>query len=107
PDASDDQRVLLAHREITLMDEIDAAFPTMHENGGDLPTECIFLFALEMATDMFVGEYDAPSYAAWLGTSDDRPAYAYHRRLLQLLQSRRPTERWVLKAPSHLSRLRA
>ena len=31
-----------------------------------------------------------------------RPAYAFHRRFLQHLQSRCPGERWVLKSPGHL-----
>src|SRR6185436_8327997 len=34
-----------------------------------------------------------------------RPAYDYHRRMLQLLQSRHRGERWALKAPSHLHNL--
>ena len=29
------------------------------------------------------------------------PAYRWHRMLLQLLQWRHPTERWVLKSPGH------
>jgi hypothetical protein len=36
-----------------------------------------------------------------------RPAYAYHRQMLQLLQWRAPRERWVLKAPSHMATLDA
>src|SRR5262249_53771083 len=35
------------------------------------------------------------------------PAYAHHRRMLRVLQWRDRRERWVLKAPSHLSTLPA
>ena len=35
------------------------------------------------------------------------PAYAQHRLALQTLQSRQPTERWVLKTPNHLWHLDA
>jgi hypothetical protein len=35
------------------------------------------------------------------------PAYAQHRLALQTLQSRQPTERWVLKTPYHLWHLDA
>jgi hypothetical protein len=35
------------------------------------------------------------------------PAYAQHRLALQTLQSRRPTERWILKTPNHLWHLDA
>ena len=102
-----DPRVVASDLEITLMDAAIPAMTGMHENAGDLPTECIFLFAHQLATDMFTGEFSVPSYTLWLHTQDPAPLYSYHRRLLQLLQSRHRGERWVLKAPSHLSMLPA
>jgi hypothetical protein len=101
-----DERIRRADLEIRIMDEIVPAMRTIHELGGDQPNECIFLFAFAFASDMWVGRFHVPSYAVWLGTHDLRPAYAYHARLLKLLQWRHPKPRWVLKAPSHLSRLR-
>lgn len=102
-----DPRALAADLEITLMDAAVPAMTGMHENAGDLPTECIFLFAHQLATDMFTGEFHVPSYTLWLHGQDLAPLYAYHRRLLQLLQSRHRGEQWVLKAPSHLAQLPA
>jgi hypothetical protein len=99
-----DPRIEQVQREITLMDEADPAFPGMHALAADLPTECIYVFAHQFASDMFVGEFNVPSYAVWTGTTDLTPAYQYHRRFLQLLQWRHPG-RWVLKAPSHLGHL--
>jgi hypothetical protein len=55
---------------------------------------------------MFTGEFHVPSYTLWLHTQDQAKLYAYHRRLLQLLQSRHRGQ-WVLKAPSHLGQLPA
>ncbi len=48
-------------------------------------------------------QYTLPVYRyhAWWRTTDMTSAYAYHRRVLQLLQSRCPPERWLLKAPHH------
>ena len=40
------------------MDEIVPAFTAMHENGGQLPTECIFLFAHQFSSDMYTGLYN-------------------------------------------------
>jgi hypothetical protein len=102
-----DARALAADLEITLMDAALPSLTSMHENAGDLPTECIFLFAHQLATDMFTGEFAIPSYTLWLHAQDPAPLYAYHQRLLQLLQSRHRAERWVLKAPSHLGQLPA
>jgi hypothetical protein len=101
-----DPRAAAAELEITLMDAAVPALTGMHENAGDLPTECIFLFAHQFATDMFTGEFFVPSYTLWLHGQDPAPLYAYHRRLLQLLQSRHPGQ-WALKAPSHLGQLPA
>ncbi|MBM4265323.1 MAG: sulfotransferase [Deltaproteobacteria bacterium] len=100
-----DPRILAAHREVSLMDEVIPSLPSMQEVGGGLASECIYLLAHQLATDMFVGNFDVPSYMTWTITTDQKPAYDYHRRLLQLLQSRHRGERWALKAPSHLHNL--
>ncbi|MFC9660205.1 sulfotransferase family protein [Nocardia sp. NPDC127606] len=42
-----------------------------------------------------------PGYAQWLSDQDWTPAYARHRRNLQLI-GMNDTRRWVLKNPSHL-----
>jgi hypothetical protein len=97
--------VATTHAEITLMDEMVPAFTSMHENGGHLPTECIFAFAHQFASDQFTGLYNVPSYTIWKSDVDLDPIYQWHRRMLQTLQWATPTERWVVKAPSHLSSL--
>ncbi len=95
-----------AAQEIELQNHALPAIRTMHEHGAHLPSECIYLFAHEFATDMFTGYYQIPSYTMWMAARDQTPLYARHRRLLQLLQWRRPARRWVLKAPSHMNHLR-
>jgi hypothetical protein len=95
-----------AAQEIELQNHALPATRTMHELGAELPNECIYLFAHELATDMFTGFYQIPSYTMWMATHDLTPLYARHRRLLQLLQWSRPAQRWVLKAPSHMNHLR-
>jgi hypothetical protein len=96
--------------EIKMMDAMVPAFTTMHENGGDRPTECIFAFAHQFSSDMFTGIYHVPSYTIWKSGADQTPAYQWHKRMLQTLQwgarpSGGPDRSWVLKAPSHLSEL--
>jgi hypothetical protein len=46
-------------------------------------------------------------YQAWWRAADMRPTYAYHRRVVKLLQSRRPPNRWLFKAPHHNFHLEA
>ena len=48
-----------------------------------------------------------PSYHTWIARQDLRPAYAYWKKMLQLLQWQKKqrglsAERWVLKTPVHL-----
>ncbi len=102
-DASGD----LCDDEIKLMDEIVPAFTSMHENGGRLPTECIFSFAHQFSSDMYTGLYNVGQYTIWRSDQDQSPIYDWHKRHLQTLQwvAERPTPRWVVKAPSHLSAL--
>ncbi|MBY0401672.1 sulfotransferase [Myxococcota bacterium] len=40
-------------------------------------------------------------YHAWWRTGDMRAAFAYHVRVARLLQSSRPPNRWLYKAPHH------
>jgi hypothetical protein len=93
--------------EITLMDEMVPAFTAMHENGGRLPTECIFAFAHQFSSDIYTGLYNVADYTVWRSGQDQAPIYDWHKHHLQTLQwvAERPTTRWVLKAPSHLSAL--
>jgi hypothetical protein len=97
----------LCDDEIRLMDEIVPAFTSMHENGGALPTECIFAFAHQFSSDVYTGLYNVADYTIWRSGQDQAPIYDWHRRHLQTLQhvTPAPTIRWVVKAPSHLSAL--
>jgi sulfotransferase family protein len=102
-DASGD----LCDAEIKLMDEMVPAFTAMHENGGRLPTECIFIFAHQFSSDMYTGLFNVGEYTVWRSGIDQTPIYEWHKRHLQTLQwvADRPTQRWVVKAPSHLGHL--
>lgn len=53
------------------------------------------------------GAYPMPDdYIDWWLNADFTSFYSYHRRVLQLLQSRRSPHLWLLKSPPHLFRLR-
>jgi hypothetical protein len=97
-----DPRIARADREVKLWEKIAPAYATMHQNGGGVPQECIYLTAQAFRSDLLSGFYRVPSYAAWLARCDMQPGYEHHRRVLRLLQWRCPSPRWVLKAPSHL-----
>lgn len=102
-----DARIPGTDHEVKLWHEIAPEYLTMHANAAVHPQECIFLMAHELASEHFSGVLDVPSYALWLATHDLTPAFRFHRRMLQTLQWKHPGERWLLKAPSHLTTLPA
>ncbi len=102
----DRARAITADHEVRHWERICPEYLTMHENGGDLPTECIFVTAHTFMSEHWSGVHDVPTYNRWLQRTDLRPAYRWHRRHLAHLQHHTPPSgRWVLKAPSHLSAL--
>jgi hypothetical protein len=97
---------LVGHQVHASWADLQPAYESMHHNHGDEPNECIFATMLEFLSDQWAGTYEVPSYSAYLVGTDQTEAYRYHRKVLQTLQRRSGGDRWVLKAPSHLSQLR-
>jgi hypothetical protein len=102
-----DPRIRRAHRDLTLWHALVPAYKTMHEMGGRIPCECGDITMNTFLGDRFMALHQVPGYAAWAGAQDMRPVYAFHRRMLQILQWRLARERWVLKAPAHMNWLPA
>jgi hypothetical protein len=77
----------------------------MHLYELDATTEDVWLLGLEAKAQMCT----APVFGfhAWWRDCDMRPAYAYQRRAIRLLQSRRPPNRWLFKAPHYAFHLEA
>jgi hypothetical protein len=78
-------------------------FKAMHPMGPQFAQECVRITAGDFRSMIFPTQYRVPSYAKWLiEEADMASAYRWHRRFLQVLQSRHHGERWVLKSPGHL-----
>lgn len=102
--ASDPRREHI-HNLVTQWSRVAPEFATMHEMGGHIPAECGMLWANTFVSDHIAALYQIPSYHAWYASADLEPVYAWHRRMLQLLQWRNPRKHWLLKAPEHMSHL--
>ncbi len=95
-------------RRLQLIEENERVSPelkAMHLYDADATTE-----DTEVLGMAFHGQqYTLPVYGyhAWWRAADPGSAYAYHRRVVQLLQSRRPPDRWLFKAPHHNFHLEA
>ena len=89
------------------LDYLIPQFRRMHPMEADLPHEELQLAALTFRSFFFEGSFRLPRYRPWYAAGDQREAYAYLRRVLQLLQWVRGSGRWVLKSPQHLERIDA
>jgi len=74
---------------------------SIHYEDADSPTECQFLMTPSFCAQVYEAQADIPTYRHWfLHEADYRPAFRFHKRMLQLLQSDTPG-RWTLKNPWH------
>ncbi len=73
----------------------------IHHEDADSPTECQFAMAPSFCAQVYDSQAHIPGYGDWfLHEADYLPAFRYHKRLLQLLQSDAPGH-WTLKNPWH------
>jgi hypothetical protein len=77
-------------------------FFAIHPVEAEAPEEEVILLDYTFLSTVAEATLHVPSFAAWLETQDQTPAYRYLKAMLQLLQWQAPGERWILKTPHHL-----
>ncbi|HEX5096881.1 MAG TPA: sulfotransferase, partial [Acidimicrobiia bacterium] len=98
-----DPRVAASDESLAMVDLVIPGFRSMHPMGAQLPQECVRITALDFKSMIHPTQYYVPSYARWLlNEADMSSAYRWHRIFLQHLQSKHPTDRWILKSPGHI-----
>jgi hypothetical protein len=104
----DDPRAAEVQATLDMADTLIPGFTDFHPMGARLGQECVRMTAGDFRSMIFPTQYRVPSYNRWLlYEADLAPAYRYHRRYLQHLQSGVPAEQWLLKSPAHLWHLEA
>ena len=105
---STDPRIAEAQAQIDAADLLIPGFTSFHPMGARLGQECVRITAGDFRSMIFTIQYRLPTYNRWLlHQADLAPAYRWHRRYLQHLQSEHPAPRWLLKSPAHLWHLDA
>jgi len=94
-----DPRIETAAKQLEAMQRLAPRLAAMHEDTPTGPTENHDLLGMSFRTFHFAGMSWLPQYVAWWLRCDMVPAYRLHRCVLQLLQSRCPPTRWMLKSP--------
>ncbi len=78
-------------------------FKRMHDMWPEHAHEEIHLLAIAGSTMFFEALAPSERWREYYCGTDQAPWYAYMRRVLQVIQSRRPSPaRWILKSPQHL-----
>lgn len=104
------QRIEQARAEVKVMVEAMPKLLSIHPMDADEADEEVML--MEHTFMAALNTYaHIPSYMNWLAQVDERPAYAYLKRMLKFLQWQKrqrgiTADRWVLKAPHHLLRMK-
>lgn len=98
-----DPRIAEAQAQFDLVDSFIPGFAAFHELGAELAQEDVRIFTSDFRSMQHSLQFEVPGYNRWLlHEADMAPAYAWHRRFLQHLQSGHHGERWLLKSPAHL-----
>lgn len=94
-------RVDAAQGGVDMLEMLNPAISAIHHEGAADPTECIAVMGQAFQSISWEAIANVPSYGAWWRGHDNRPAYDYHRLVLQTLQSGGVRGRWTLKSPHH------
>jgi hypothetical protein len=94
-------RVEAARLGAAMLDSLNPGFKAIHNEEVDGPTECIAVMAQDFKSLSWESITNVPTYSRWLLGCDQTSAYAYHRTVLQVLQSGGVRGRWTLKSPHH------
>jgi Sulfotransferase family len=92
---------------LTFLDLAMPEFKRMHEMTVDHVHEEIQLLAIDFSSMLFETIAPIPTWRDHYLARDQRPSYAYLKKILQALQWARGGTRWVLKSPQHLEQFPA
>ena len=102
PRQKEDPRVGFARMAEKGLAYMAPAFFAIHPVEATAPEEEVLLLDYSFLSTTPESTLHVPTFARWLEDQDQTPAYAYMKKLMQLLLWQRPAERWVLKTPHHL-----
>lgn len=98
-----DPRIEECQAGFDLVESFIPGFTSFHELGARLAQEDVRIFTSDFRSMQHSLQFEVPAYNRWLlHEADMAPAYRWHRRFLQHLQSEHHAERWLLKSPAHL-----
>lgn len=80
----------------------DSEFSKIHYVEADTPEECVLLHSYALHGVQMGMEIMLEPYRSWLLSQDLEPLYRFQKKVMQLLNWRKPGKQWMLKAPAHM-----
>lgn len=97
-----DPRIAEIQARLEMTEQLMPGFMKFHPMSALSGQECVRMTAGVFTSMIFHTQYRLPNYFHWLMyEADHAPAYRYHRKYLQHLQSGVPGQ-WLLKSPAHM-----
>lgn len=98
-----DPRIALADQRMTMWNRVTPEIMSMHEFGGDVPTELMQLEALAFQGCAWLDLLGfVPSYDGYCMQHGFVHGLSYAKRVLKVLQWKHPRQRWILKSPDSM-----
>ncbi len=97
-----DPRIAQAQAGLDYMYTAYPKWAALHFESAETPTECQDLLGMEFKAAHFDGMAYVPAYSEWVMNCDMASAYAWHHRVLKLLQWKCPPTLWHMKTPVHM-----
>src|SRR5450432_3504456 len=82
-----DPRIEASRMAMAMLDQINPRVRMVQSEEPDGPTECIAVLSQDFMSPLWEALANVPRYGRWLHATDHRSAYAWHHRVLQVLQS--------------------
>ena len=101
----EDPRHRRCREALEIQDQIMPYFKNMHEMTADHTHEEIELAGSDFSTVLFDNYALIPRWRDYYLARDQRPHYAWIKRVLKALQWLRGPKRWILKSPQHMEQL--
>ncbi|HJN89761.1 MAG TPA: sulfotransferase [Verrucomicrobiota bacterium] len=101
-----DPRIAATKEWVAVFEKLVPNLARAHKLNATGPEECLWLIEHTFADLIFELRANVPSYSKWLAEHEaDESWYRYYRRQLQMLGWKCRGNRWICKAPRHLSGL--
>ena len=104
----DNKQLHTIEKEFDQLFKLVPDFLQKHYMAADSPQECLGITAYDFNSFQYMAQLRLPSYLQWFAFESDKlGTLKFHKRFLQYLQSGGvKSDRWLLKSPVHLMRLK-